>query len=163
MDLKFIVVTFNRRLTIFGYYNYMPNPRDPLGIPVNSSIQSRYRETCLKTPDGAPTVPQGVIPQDTIPVKIRAPSVPCTMGPPESPEHAEILSSNGPVQKFVSSTRLPFRPKAVMAARQIKMSNLVKTILCNSFAAPPPVGAVLPHPDRTPVSPSNGMWPSSGS
>lgn len=47
-------------------------------------IQVRKEEVLVYT-DGAPTVPHGTIPQETIPMSTAFPVALCASGPPESP------------------------------------------------------------------------------
>lgn len=117
-------------------------------IPVLDEIQSLKALTRLKTPDGAPKLPQGVIPHDTTPVMTSLGAAPWTIGPPESPLQAESPPVNGPVQKLVSSTKSPLRFKLLMAARQASMVILGKMAFCKMLTAPVP--PFDPQPARVP-------------
>lgn len=74
--------------------------------------------------EGAPLVPQGIIPHETIPIRIS----PCVSGPPLSPEHAPLSPSKGPVQTFVSSNGLSLPVKLTRASLH---SEIVKLKLNN--------------------------------
>lgn len=102
----------------------------------------------MKTPEGAPRVPQGVIPHETTPTITSLGEAPWTIGPPESPEQAERPPVNGPVQKFVSSTKSPSKFKLFMAALHSSREIVDKIAFCKMFAAPDP--PVDPHPLKVP-------------
>lgn len=70
------------------------------------------------------------------------------IGPPESPEQAESPPVNGPVQKFVSSTKLPSKPSSDIAARQSASEMVDKIAFWRMLAPPDP--PVDPHPERVP-------------
>lgn len=64
-------------------------------------MKSSKADTLVKT-EGAPLDPQGIIPQETIPIWMLPPC--WTKGPPESPEQAPSPpTSIGPVQTLVSA------------------------------------------------------------
>lgn len=60
-------------------------------------------------------LPQGIIPQDTIPTCVVFVSVLTTKGPPESPEQAPSPPSKGPVQTLVSAKGFGFPDKSIKA------------------------------------------------
>lgn len=69
-------------------------------------------------------------------------------GPPLSPEHADNPPVKGPVQKLVSSTKLPSKPKLLIAARHWSSVIVDKIAFWRIVAPPDP--PVDPHPERVP-------------
>lgn len=97
---------------------------------------------------GAPTVPHGVMPHETIPISVS----PWIIGLPLSPLQAPVLSFNGPVQKFEASSNGSEEPSNLIRAFSQELRVITfKVLVCNiSGIDGVPFVDVEPQPEMIP-------------